>query len=510
MLYSFAVERMLLPAVGLLSASRFWQMTQQMRRSDRMPREYRERSQWEAMRRMLRHAFERVPFYRERFAEAGLTPDDLRNLDDLPRLRPATRPELAANFPDRVTAEGVAMADWRFAATSGTTSQRMVVIQDFAKRDAVRASALHSFTFSGLRLGSRYVEIPPDICNIQCGVNREPEPALLTYLRRRGLRGWNDQEARSTVRGLIERQVIYRQVTLPSFGSEGTNQTKDSLQEYVRRIRQALPLMLKGLPAYLLALARYLHSSGEMIAGVREVRPMGSALAPAVNRLIAEAFGCPVVEDYGSAELGGIACECGPGRGLHLFSDLFFAEVVRDGKPVRPGELGRILVTDLTNRAMPLIRYDIGDVGYLVQGSCSCGRTTPRLRILGRIHDTIVRRDGRVLAEHTVSDFLYGLPGVAWFQLLQRSDRQFDLRIVPDTEAQFSADTVAARTTAFLGDGARVVVSTVKTIAPETGGKFRFVKSTSHACLDDIAGGARAPSAAGVGPHPVSSGVEHP
>src|SRR5262249_57175310 len=138
---------------------------------------------------------------------------------------------------------------------AGTTSQRMVVIQDFAKRDAVRAAALHSFTFSGLRPGSRYVEIPPDICNIQCGVNREPEPALLHYLGRRGLRAWNDPEARSTVRGLVERQVIYRQVTLPSFGSDGTNQANEALADYVLRIRRAGPVLLKALPAYLLALA---------------------------------------------------------------------------------------------------------------------------------------------------------------------------------------------------------------------------------------------------------------
>jgi phenylacetate-CoA ligase len=484
MLYSFAVEHMLLPTVSLFTASRFWHQAIRMRRAERLGAEQIAARQWHAVRRIVRWAADRVPFYRERFAQARITPDSLRGPRDLLAIPPVTRQEIAANFPDRVTAEGLDASSWRLASTSGTTSQRMMVIQDFAKRDAVRAAAVHSFTFTGLRLGSRSVEIPPDICTLQCGVNRAPEPSLASFLRSRGWRDWKDPETWSTVRGLIERQVVFRQVTLPSFADNGTTQPDEVLADYVRRIRRARPVLVKGLPTYLLALARYLQERQQRIEGLREVRPMGAALAPAAGRVVAEAFGCPVIEDYGSAELGSIACECSSGQGLHLFSDLFFVEFVRGGEWVPSGETGRILVTDLTNRAMPLVRYDLGDVGHALPGPCTCGRNTPRFRVTGRVQDAVVSRAGVVRTEHEIADFLYAEGDVLWFQLMQRSDNRFDLRVVPRNRGAATRNGLADRLAAFLGDGARVAVSEVRTIPPENGGKFRCVKSTSTQRLD--------------------------
>jgi phenylacetate-CoA ligase len=484
MLYSFAVERMLLPTVSLFTASRFWHQAVRMRRSERLAAEQVAARQFQAVRRIVRWAVERVPFYRERFAQAGVTSEAIRDPRDLLAIPPVTRQEIAANFPDRVTAEGLDASSWRLASTSGTTSQRMMVIQDFAKRDAVRAAAVHSFTFSGLRLGSRSVEIPPDICTLQCGVNRAPEPSLAAFLRSRGWRDWKDPETWSTVRGLVERQVVFRQVTLSSFAENGTTQPDDVLAEYVRRIRQARPVLVKGLPTYLLALARYLQRTGERIDGLREVRPMGAALAPTAGRVIAQAFACPVVEDYGSAELGSIACECASGQGLHLFADLFFIELVRDGTWVQPGETGRILVTDLTNRAMPLIRYDLGDVGHALPGPCSCGRNTPRFRVAGRVQDAIVTHAGEIRTEHQIADFLYTESDVLWFQLIQRSDNRFDLRVVPRERDAATRNGLAERLATFLGNGSRVTISEVRTIPPENGGKFRCVKSASTQRLD--------------------------
>jgi phenylacetate-CoA ligase len=485
LLYPFFIERLLLPGVGLLTGSAFWRLAGRMRRLERQPPEQIRRCQWESLAGLLRHAYEHVPLYRDRFAEAGLRPEDLRGFDDLIKLPPVTRQEVAANFPDRVTASSADPSLWRLAATSGTTSQRMIVVQDFAKRDAVRAAAAHSFRFRGLRLGSRYAELPPDVCNVHCGLNREPEPPLLRYLWRVGRRNWKDPEVRSNLRGMFERQVVYRQLVLAGFNVGGTCQPAALLDEYLARLRAYRPQMLKGLPAYLLLLARHIRRTGARTPRLREVRPMGSALAPAVRQVLADAFRCPVVEDYGSAELGSIGCECRAAEGLHLFSSLFFLEFVRAGRPVRPGEVGRVLVTDLTNRAMPLIRYDIGDIGYALPGEgCSCGRNTPRFRVLGRMNDTLIPPASGVLTEHQVSDFLYTYPGVDWFQLVQLATTRFDLQVVPQDGTPFFPETLSADLAAFLGGAVRVTVRQVKAIAPENGGKYRFLKSMSFSEFD--------------------------
>jgi len=337
---SILVERLLLPAIGALTTSKFPRLADGMRRFDRLAPEEARRWQWESLLRTLDHAREHVPLYRDRFSAAGLGPGAAIGPEDLPRIPPLTRQDVAAHFPDGITEDSEDRAGWRFAATSGTTSQRMIVLQDFAKREAIRAAAVRSFTFTGLHLGSPCVEIPPDVCNVQCGLNREAEPPLLRYLRRVGRRAWTDDEVRSTIRGMVERQVLFGRTTLPSFDARGTSQPEAVLDGYVDQLRALRPSMLKALPMYLLALARHIRRRGIAPPTVGEIRPMGSALAPSARSAIGEAFGCRVVEDYGSAELGPIGCECAPGSGIHLFSDLFHVEIVRGGVPVPPARLG--------------------------------------------------------------------------------------------------------------------------------------------------------------------------
>src|SRR3981081_2855404 len=150
MMYSIFIERLLLPAVGVFTPSKFSRLASRMQRFDRLPAARSRAQQWEAVRRILREAYDRVPFYRDRFEEAGHHPEDVRAPEDLEKLPPGTRQEVTANFPDRITATGADRREWRLAATSGTTSQRMIVIQDFAKREGVRAAAVRSFKFTGL------------------------------------------------------------------------------------------------------------------------------------------------------------------------------------------------------------------------------------------------------------------------------------------------------------------------------------------------------------------------
>jgi len=132
---------------------------------------------------------------------------------------------------------------------------------------------------------------------------------------------------------------------------------------------------------------------------------------------------------------------------------------------------------------MPLIRYDLGDVGYMRADPCGCGRRTSRLVVLGRVQDTLATRSGQLLTEHHVSDFLYGYPGVDWFQLAQRSDQAFDLQVVSGGPDPLAADALARDLAGLLGEGTRVAVRTVRSIPPENGGKYRVIKSTSGASV---------------------------
>src|SRR5262249_48966301 len=137
------------------------------------------------------------------------------------------------------------------------------------------------------------------------------------------------------------------------------------------------------------------------------------------------------------------------------------------------------------NRAMPLIRYDIGDVGRIVPGTCPCGRSTLRFRVAGRIQDTLVTNAGRVLTDYDLSDFFYAQPGLGWFQLVQRFDTRFDLNVLPDEQAALAPEVLSKAWSDYFGGEARTNVFRATTITPENGGKFRFVKSSSYERFDD-------------------------
>jgi phenylacetate-CoA ligase len=137
---------------------------------------------------------------------------------------------------------------------------------------------------------------------------------------------------------------------------------------------------------------------------------------------IERSFGCPVFNRYGCTEFSNVASECSRREGLHINVDNLWVEVVDDQDRPVMGTVGNIVVTDLTNRAMPLIRYKIGDKGVMTDGVCSCGRTFPMLKeIVGRVSETLKTEEG-----HEIHDmyFLWKLsraPGLVRFRVIQDS-----------------------------------------------------------------------------------------
>jgi phenylacetate-CoA ligase len=195
-----------------------------------------------------------------------------------------------------------------------------------------------------------------------------------------------------------------------------------------------------------------------------------------MKRVVERAFRCPVNEDYGCAELGAIGAECGHQNGIHPFASLFHVEVVYRGRAAQPGELGRVLITDLSNYAMPFIRYEIGDVAVLRNGVCQCGSTAPRLEIQGRIQDCLPGSNDPVSSD-AVTDALFSCPGVRLFQLQLQQHDNIDIQIVPDPEHTPDPDNIRAVLERLLDRRLHVSCRTVRTILPETSGKFRMVKN---------------------------------
>ena len=149
------------------------------------------------------------------------------------------------------------------------------------------------------------------------------------------------------------------------------------------------PHYIYGLPSYFSALEPVWDDQMRRQIPLRALMTSGEWLNPGLRERLQRTFAVPVLDVYGSTEFKEIAWQCRKGSGYHINMESVIVEIVDEqGKAVAPGEEGEILVTSLTNRAMPLIRYATGDRGRALEGRCPCWRGLERLeRIEGRVSD---------------------------------------------------------------------------------------------------------------------------
>ena len=206
-------------------------------------------------------------------------------------------------------------------------------------------------------------------------------------------------------------------------------------------------------------------------------------LYPHERSLIEKTFGCKVIDRYGCEEVGLIGCECSKHEGMHLNIDNLIIEFLNEnGFPAKPGEPGQIVLTDLSNIAMPLIRYKVEDIGIPLEIQCSCGRGLPLMqKVIGRTADFLIKDDGtKVAGISLIENTLTKLSGINQMQIIQNSLYEFQLNIVPDL---IYSDTVSIDLASYFSKifpGSRTDIHLVKQIPPEPNGKFRFSICNVH------------------------------
>jgi phenylacetate-CoA ligase len=188
------------------------------------------------------------------------------------------------------------------------------------------------------------------------------------------------------------------------------------------------------------------------------------------RRRMQQAFGCRVFNQYGSREIPNIACECRLGN-LHVFTDMVALESVP-----RENE-NRLLVTSLTNRLMPMIRYDIGDSGRLLDGECACGLPFPLMEMdVCRQNDLIRTPSGKRVHPSYFNRLLYGQTQIRQYQWVQRDLDRLALNLV--ASRRLTAEALASLEASIRRDvdpGMRLEVHYPTDIPRTVSGKHRFV-----------------------------------
>lgn len=406
---------------------------------------------------LVSHAAARVPYYRDPLANRQLARAngeiDPMRFAELPLLDKET---IRRNF-HALRSDDLAQRRWFETSSGGSTGVPVRVVQDAEYAVWAAAVKLRFDEWTGYRPGRPRA--------ILWGSERD----LLFggETRRRRLGRWLRNET----------------------WTNAFRMTPGDMRALAARLATRPPAQILAYAGALYELAAFAEREGLSLGGPDALLTSAGPLYPHMRTTLERAFRVPVFDRYGCREVGDIACECEAHRGLHVSLSTHYLEIVRpDGSPADPGESGEIVVTCLVNRAMPLLRYRIGDLGAWEQGACPCGRGWPRLRAVeGRLVETLVRADGGIVSPN----YLIHLLGVTlergWVakcQFVQESPEALRVRIVPQeavevARARHDADIVeiCAKVRAALGDACDVRVEFVDAIPPAPSGKHQYVIS---------------------------------
>ncbi len=407
--------------------------------------------QWQRLLRITTFAWEHNRFYRELWTAHGVSPRDLRRPEDVRRL-----PIVDKSMLREALEAGTALSDryerpvYPMASTGSTGEPFRFPL------DAKSARERRALTFR-TREAAGYYDGDPNV----------------KLWRTDGAAGPRERVRRRLHR-LVELSVY--DATRP----ERSRLDEARLAEMCDRIRSHRPRVIEGYVSALSLLARHVVANGIEDATAESVICGGETLSPALRRLIARAFRARVFNRYGGTEVGVIAHECGadPAHRLHLQSDAALVEfLAADGRPVRPGEVGELVVTSFTSRALPLVRYRVGDLGRPEDPGmgCACGRGLPLVReIIGRVNDVFVFPGGETLSSHVFHKIFRGAAGVRRFQIVQTDWTRFEITLERDGAAIAPSVLEALRFEVgrYLSD-CSLTWTVVDEIPPGPGGKLR-------------------------------------
>jgi phenylacetate-CoA ligase len=246
---------------------------------------------------------------------------------------------------------------------------------------------------------------------------------------------------------------------------------------YIEAIKKYRVTYVEGYTSSVCALAQQILFQGDADLRMRMILTSAEPLFDHQRHAISSAFHCPVRETYGMAESVAAASECEAGR-LHLWPEAGWVEVIEGNEPAVAGCVLSLVCTGLLNADMPLIRYQVGDRGFLLaEGTaCECGRTLPVVgSIEGRTDDVLYTLDGRAIGrlDHV---FKADLP-VREAQIVQEALDRVRVRYVPAPNFTPNAGrSIAERLQARMGP-VTVILEKVEHVPREANGKFRAVIS---------------------------------
>lgn len=394
---------------------------------------------------LLRHATTHCPYYSETLSPALEKMGGLRSVEQLAYLPIVTREDVRENVT-RMLDNRRDSGSLRRSATGGTTGVPMPFFTDREYRRHLRSLVLRVYRTMGRGPFSSTILMAGSPIDIQ---------------------RWTDSRRRMLY-------AMRRTTVIPA-----ANITVAGLPSVVAAIQAKSPKFLMCYVSTLRLLAKYCIANGERLR-VGAVVPLVELVTSADRAVFDEAFGAEIFELYGAREATGLAVECGSHQGMHIQDDSYVVEFVRSGEPVVDGDVGEVLLTDLWNYAMPLIRYQIGDVGSRIEHVCDCGRSFALMKVThGRVLDVIVSRQGALVPGEFFPHLFKEVDrDVEAFRVWQKSIDEIEISMVVRDSVDSSLESyLSDRIRVLLGSDIELAFHRVPELHTEGSGKWRPTRS---------------------------------
>jgi len=399
--------------------------------------------QSERLIRLLRHTIIHVPYYRNKFKELGINIDEIKSIADLTRIPLLSKQDVRDNLYFDLFADNHRKSDMLPISTSGSTGEPFITYADRTQLEMRWATTLRALGWTGWKPGKRQ------------------------------LRLWHQNIGMTKSQVIRERTdaFIMRREFIPAYEMD-----TQLISHMFETIKKHKPYLIDGYAESFNFLAHYVLKNNLSDVKVPAMMSSAQTLNEDTRKIIEQAFQTKLYDKYGSREFSGIAYECRHGEGYHIMAESYIVEVVKDGKPVQPGELGEIVITDLNNYSTPLIRYRIGDMGILHNQShkCTCGRYLPMIaKIEGRVQSMVQCLNGKYLPgtffSHIFKEYHFA---IRQYQIIQHKLDQIEIKIVPESQYdKYVEDELIKDLGHYVGSSMKIEVTKTKNIPLTKTGK---------------------------------------
>ena len=401
--------------------------------------------QLERLQALVKHAYDTVPFYRKRYDEYGVRPDDIKEPSDISRLPILTREDVKS-AGDELISSLYPKSKLIHGHTSGTTGSPLSCYWD--KQTCVYNNAVdwRQKRWAGIEYGQ----------GIAMFMGRTIVPT------------------NKTKPPFWQLDRIHNMLWMSSF-----HLSEDYLPHYLEKLSQFRPALIEGYPSTVYILARYLKKLDKKFP-VKAVITSSETLLPIQRELIEERFEAPLFDFYAMAERVAYAGQCAEAHEYHLSFEYAFNEIIDDeGNAVEPGNQGYLAGTSLLNYGMPLIRYKTSDVTAISSEQCGCGRHMPRFTgVTTKDEDIVVTPEGKFISSSVLTHPFKPLDAVQESQIIQEKVDLLRVKLVRrDDYTERDSERLITALRERLGPTMRIEIEFVDAISRTNAGKYRWVIS---------------------------------